>query len=230
MFENIEKLKYNIDYQFNDMKLLKEALTHRSYATERRLRYDNQRLEYFGDSVIQIIVSEYLYHRYPKQKEGFLTKTRSSLVKKEALADLARDIDLGSFIFFGRGEMLSEAADRDSALADAFEALVGAMFIDSNGIDKPKAFCLYLIKKIYPDPTKLLPHSNKKGDLQEYIATHNLGDSPEYRVKTTTGPSHLPRYEIEVIVQGKVVGIGIASKKKLAEQKAAKEALRNLSK
>jgi len=228
MFENIEKFKYNINYTFSDMKLLKEALTHRSYATEKRLNYDNQRLEYLGDAVIQIIVTEYLFNRYPSKKEGFLTKVRASLVQESSLAIFAKEISLGEFMFFGKGEVLAKAKNRDSALADAFESLMGAIFIDSN-INIAKRLFLDLIRKVCPEPTKLLRTSNAKGSLQEYtIQKHNV--IPIYKVKSECGPSHSPKYEVEVYIADKVYGNGQAKKKKDAEQIAAKSALYKLKK
>ena len=225
--EDIEKFKHQISYSFNNRDLLKEALTHRSYAVERKLSYDNQRLEFLGDAVLEIIVTEHLFKRYPQMPEGKLTKTRSALVKREALAALARQIQLGNFIYLGRGEQEANGEKRDSTLADAFEALCGAIFLDS-GIEIITTIVIELIDKVFPDPASMLISLNPKGSLQE-LSQKKWGVAPEYIVTKVFGPDHSRSYSVAVSIMGRNIASGSASKRKNAESIAAENALHILN-
>ncbi|MFA7230254.1 MAG: ribonuclease III [Victivallaceae bacterium] len=222
MPEDIEKLKLKINYNFKNKALLREALTHRSYAVESSLKYDNQRLEFLGDSVLQIILTEYLYLQYPSEPEGTMSKIRSAMVQQETLAQLARKFNLGAFLLVGRGEQETGGNDRDSTLSDLFESLLGAYYLDA-GIDEVKKFILDVMLEEFPEPIKLLSGLNPKGILQEY-SQRKWGMAPEYTVINVTGPDHSPCYEVEVKVN-KVVATGTAKNKKQAESKAAKNAV-----
>ena len=224
--KDIAKFKYQINYDFKNKELLKEALTHRSYSVERGLKYDNQRLEFLGDAVIEIIFTEYLFNKYPNEQEGVLTKMRSALVKQEALAQLARELCLGDFLRLGKGEQDAQGRERNSSLCDLFEATVGAIFLDSN-IDRVKEFIVPLIEKYFPDPESMLTSLNPKGSLQE-LTQKKFGTAPSYKLIDSSGPDHMPSYTYSVMVNGKQLAIGVANKRKTAESIAAEEALKVL--
>ncbi len=222
MAEDIEKFKYVIDYSFTNKALLREALTHRSYAVENNLNYDNQRLEFLGDAVLELTLTEYLYHLYPATSEGDLTKMRSALVQQEALAQLAKHLKIGRFLLVGHGELDAGGNERESTLSDLFEALLGAFYLDA-GFEQVKAFIKTLIKAEFPEPKKLLLGLNPKGLLQEY-AQRKWSKTPEYTIIQITGPDHNPKFEVEVKI-GKISSRGIAQNRKMSEFKAAQNAL-----
>jgi ribonuclease-3 len=226
MPEDIEKVKLKINYNFKNKALLREALTHRTYAVENSLPYDNQRLEFLGDAVLEIILSEYIFHLYPEAKEGELTKMRSAMVNQHSLATLARKIDLGIFMITGKGEKESGGCDRDSTLSDLFEALIGAFYIDAD-LEIVKEFVLELVKKEYPDPKALLLDLNPKGILQEY-SQKKWNAPPIYEILSVKGPDHAPVFTVEVIID-QVRALGKASSRKQAEIEAAKNAITIIS-
>ena len=195
-----------------------EALTHRSYAVENSLSYDNQRLEFLGDAVLEIVLTDYLFRLYPDCDEGAMTKIRSALVREPALARLARKLELGEYLLGGRGEKESGGAGRDSTLADLFEALLGAFYLDA-GFEAVKEFITGMFSTEYPDPRSLLHTINPKGLLQEYSQAR-WGQPPVYTVLRTTGPEHQPVYEVEVSLRG-YVAFGRAASRKQAESSAA---------
>ena len=227
MPEDIEKVKLKINYNFKNKALLREALTHRTYAVENSLPYDNQRLEFLGDAVLEIILSEYIFHLYPEAKEGELTKMRSAMVNQYSLAALARTIDLGIFMITGKGEKESGGCDRDSTLSDLFEALIGAFYIDAN-LEIVKEFVLELVKKEYPDPKALLLDLNPKGILQEY-SQKKWNEPPIYEILSVSGPDHAPVFTVEVIID-QIRALATASSRKQAEIEAAKNAITVISK
>lgn len=226
--KEIAKFKYQINYDFANKELLKEALTHRSYAVERGLKYDNQRLEFLGDAVIEILLTEYLFNRYQSEQEGILTKMRSAIVKQGALAQLARELGFGDFLRMGKGEKEALGSERDSTLCDLFEATIGAFYLDA-GIDKVKEFLIPLIEKYYPDPAALLITLNPKGALQEYTQKE-FGVAPVYELLESSGPDHMPSYTYAAIVNKKQLATGTAHKRKAAESLAAEAALKVLQK
>lgn len=219
-------LEDKIKFQFNDKSLLKEALTHRSYAAEYKTGFDNQRLEFLGDAVVQIIVTDYLYRKYQDKNEGELTSLRAALVKKESLARIALYIELDKFILLGKGESDSNGNMRNSVLCDAFEALVGAIYLDSN-IQKCDKILTALIKKLFPDPEVNVDSLNPKGTLQE-ITQKNYGEKPKYTVKKSTGPEHDMTYFVEVSLKDKILAVGEGKNIKSAERKAALQAIKKI--
>ena len=226
MPEDIEKLKKLLGLTFQDTHLLKEALTHRSYAVENRLAYDNQRLEFLGDAVLEIILTEYLYAVYPEADEGVMTKMRSALAQQEAIAKLARELELGRYMFIGRGEAASGGADRDSSLCDLFEAVLGACYLDG-GMEFARKFILDLVKSKFPAPHRLLSGLNPKGTLQEYTQ-HKFGHTPVYAVLNVEGPEHNPVYTVSAeIGDNKCSGQG--GSRRQAEFAAAKALLDKLA-
>ena len=220
------KLERILGIKFGDLTVYREAMTHKSFAAEHQLAYDNQRLELLGDAVVQIILTDYLYRRYTDLQEGDLTKIRSAMVNQDALAQFARDISLGSFLLLGRGELELNGQDRDSTISDAFESLIGAVYLDQ-GIEAARDIFLPILLKNYPDPAECLREINPKGILQEYTQQRAQG-VPQYRVVAVTGPDHAPQYEVEVLIRDKVVARGTASSHKLAEREAARAAVRIL--
>ena len=223
MPEDIEKLKKKLNWTFQKPSLLKEALTHRSYAVENKLAYDNQRLEFLGDAVLEIILTEYLYTVYPEADEGVMTKMRSALAQQEAIAKLARELGLGGFMYIGRGEAASGGANRDSTLCDLFEAVLGACYLDA-GMDFARNFIIDLVKSKFPAPHRLLSGLNPKGTLQEYTQ-HKYGHAPQYTVLNVEGPEHNPVYTVTAGV-GENKAQGQGGSRRQAEFAAA-EALLN---
>ena len=220
---DLVKLERILGIRFRDESVYKEALTHKSFAAEHQLGYDNQRLELLGDAVVQIVLTDYLYRRYTDLQEGDLTKIRSAMVNQDALAQFARDISLGSFLMLGHGELELNGQDRDSTISDAFEALIGAVYLDL-GIKAATDLFLPILLKNYPDPAESLHEINPKGILQEYTQQRSQG-VPQYRVVAVTGPAHAPQYEVEVLIKDKVIARGTASSHKLAEREAARAAV-----
>ena len=201
-------------------QLLNEALTHRSYAVENNLNYDNQRLEFLGDAVLEIILSEYLFNLYPASPEGQLTQMRSALVCESALARLAQQCQLGTGLRIGRGEAECGGASRESTLADLFEAVTGALFLGA-GFDVCRKIILEVFTRTYPDPRQMLIELNPKGKLQEYTQQH-WGSTPVYKVFFQSGPQHAPYYEVEVQLR-RYIAIGNGPNRKSAEGDAARK-------
>lgn len=222
----LEPLEKNLNYKFNDIQLLKTALTHSSYANEHNMKNteNNERLEFLGDTILGLIVSQYLYKKYPNYPEGELTKIRAKVVCESSLAFAARKINLGEFLLLGKGEETTGGRLRDSILADASEALTGAIYMDSDFEVVNKL----MLKKFEND----LVHAVAKGslfidyktELQENLQKRTRSQI-EYKVLKEEGPDHDKIFYIDVIVENKAVGTGSGRNKKEAEQMAAKEAL-----
>ena len=204
---------------------LKEALTHRTYAVEHGIHYDNQRLEFLGDAVLEIIYTDYLFHLYPDLPEGDLTKIRSALACESMLATLARKLNLGKYLLIGRGEQGSGGNDRDSTLADLFEAVLGAVYLEA-GFEFANNFVVDLFKKYCPDPREQLLSLNPKGRLQE-LSQRRWGCVPEYKLLRQSGLQHPPLFEVELTVAN-LVTIGTGGSRKLAEIAAARNMCRYL--
>ncbi len=219
-------LQKTLNYSFNDPCLLNKALTHKSYANEIDIPVkNNERFEFLGDSVLDLIVSHYMILEYDDLAEGALSKIRAAVVNEACLAKLAKDIDLGQYLLLGKGEHLSGGRQKSSILANTFEALVGALFCDSNLETVSKILMPTLIIEIdkYKDTCKL---RDFKSDLQEYTQD-KLTCIPSYQVVGEMGPDHDKRFEVEVTVRNKVQGKGNGKSKKEAEQSAAMMALDN---
>ena len=208
---------------FSDKQLLETAFTHTSYANEHRLLKisHNERLEFLGDAVLQLIISEYLYTKYPKRPEGDLSKLRSMIVREESLAGFARDCQFDHFIKLGRGEEKSGGRNRDTILGDLFEAFLGALLLDK-GVEAVKNF-LYqvMIPKVEAGDFERV--TDYKTKLQELLQIN--GDVEiAYQVVSETGPAHAKNFEVAVLINGRKSGQGQGRSKKLAEQEAAKNA------
>lgn len=223
--ETASSLNERLGLSFSNFSLLTAALTHRSYANEHLDgTEDNERLEYLGDAVLDFIVAEWSYRHFPEQPEGILTKIRAYLVQNDRLANFARKIDLGRALRLGRGEKTTGGSHRESVLGSAFEALLGAIFLDAN-YEKARNFILPFIN---PSKETILDEINDpKSEFQEKVQAEKLGKLV-YRVVKSTGPDHAKIYEVEVEVNGVVKGRGVGSSKAAAEREAARDALKKL--
>ena len=216
--ERISELAKRIGLPEQSHDRLRDALTHRTDAVEHSVSYDNQRLEFLGDAVLEIIHTDYLFHLYPGLPEGDLTKIRSALACEGMLAKLARKLHLGKYLMIGRGEAASGGNDRDSTLADLFEAVLGAIYLEA-GFEFARSFVLDLFRKYCPDPQEQLLSLNPKGRLQE-LSQRRWGGVPSYVLLRQSGLQHLPVFEVEVRIAN-LVAIGSGGSRKLAEVDAA---------
>ena len=209
-----------------DGELIGRAVTHRSFAYENGGLPTNERLEFLGDSVLGLVVTEELFRRHPDLPEGQLAKLRAAVVNARALAEVARELDIGRFLRLGRGEEASGGRDKSSILADAVEALLGAFYLDQ-GMEPTRALVLRLFAGLLDEAARLGAGLDWKTSLQELAAARGLG-VPEYDV-TESGPDHAKAFEATAIVSGRRVGVGQGRSKKEAEQRAAERAWHELS-
>lgn len=226
MSSSLDDFQQRLGHTFADPQLLRLALTHASFGHEKRQRTpDNQRLEFLGDAVLQLTVTAELYRRFPELSEGRLTVLRARLVNRHHLQALAQELGLGDHLILGRGEENSQGRQRGSILADAMEAMIGAVFAEV-GWDAARAIILRLLD---PSLTTMTEESdavvnNPKGNLQEKLQAE--GDQPPiYRCLSETGPPHARVYEVTVEWQGRELGRGQGASKKEAETRAAQAAL-----
>lgn len=219
-------IEERLNYTFKSKTLLNVALSHPSLSSEiRPAPPDNQRLEYLGDAVLELVITTHLYDRFPEFQEGVLTKLRASVVSKPALAIAARTIDLGSALAMSNGESGSGGRDRDSNLADALEAILGAIYLDS-GLESAKEVTLEVLSFQLGALNPQRAQGNSKGELQE-ILQQLASEAPVYKVVSEEGPPHNRTFVCEVTWKGKTLGQGSGSSKKSAEAKAAETALTN---
>ena len=224
----LEKFLQAMEIPYHDIEIFKQAFTHTSYANENKLKnHDYERLEFLGDAVLQYHVSRYLFVLYPTMPEGRLTKLRSKLVREESLARFARELDLGAYIYLGAGEINNGGRDRDSVLADIFEAFMGAICHDCG----MKYVDMMLKKTIYRhiNDVNYDDITDFKTKLQELIQADQR-KTVTYELLSATGPSNNPVFEMAVKMDDMILGTGIGSSKKRAEQQAAKDALNKLAK
>lgn len=219
-----------IGYSFKDKGILSLALTHSSYANEHKLgKFEyNERLEFLGDAVLEFFVSSYIYEKYPELPEGELTKLRASVVCEGSLAKKAHDIHLGDYLFLGKGEELTGGRNRESILADAFEAVIGAVLIDG-GIDCAQKYVMGLMQNVIDSVRDSFMLMDYKTRLQEEIQKSSK-EPVCYAIVKETGPDHGKLFEAEVSHHGQKLGSGFGKSKKEAEQNAAKNALNNMKK
>ena len=225
MNKRLRELEQKIGYKFRDFSLLERAMMHSSYTNERHLpKYQcNERLEFLGDAVLELVSSEFLFKGSPKMPEGELTKTRASMVCEPSLALCARDIDVGSYLLLGKGEEATGGRMRDSVTSDAMEALIGAVYLDG-GFTSAKEFIHRFVLTDLEDK-KLFYDS--KTILQEMVQAEKLG-TITYRLVKTEGPDHNKSFHTEVLIGNKVSGKGVGRTKKASEQQAAYEAILSL--
>lgn len=222
----IKDLETAIGYRFSDLTLLQNALSHSSYANERyhdSLK-SNERLEFLGDSILGMIVAEHLYRNFPNRPEGELTRMRADMVCEQALAVIAEKIRLGDHLLLGHGETQSGGKKRASILADAVESVIAACFLDG-GMDAARAFVERFV--LCDVPVTKLHNVDYKTALQELVQKKK-NQVLEYRLIGESGPDHDKQFQVEVLLNGKVVGQGIGRSKKRAEQDAARGALENI--
>ena len=217
-------LENKIGYHFKNKDLLSEALTHSSYANERKAQHIkyNERLEFLGDAVLSIVVSDYIFSHCPELPEGELTKLRASLVCEKSLFEFAKKIDLGSYLVLSKGERNNGGAERPSILSDTFEALIAAIYIDGGMEPAAKHILNFVIPSIKNSCKKKV--KDYKTTLQE-IVQKNPGEKLEYVLIGESGPDHNKHFVVEVHLNSNVIGKGGGRSKKEAEQQAAREAL-----
>ena len=217
-------LEERIGYKFRNSLLLAEALTHPSLGHEaQRRHFDYQRLEFLGDAVLQLVITEYLFQDFREEGEGQLTKLRSRLVSREALRAHAARLDLGRYLLMGRGEESSGGRGRTSTLADAFEALIGAIYLDG-GFEAAKAFILTHTHSDLEQLAETPMDINPKGQLQELLQSISPS-SPIYELVSQSGPEHEKMFVSQVVWDGIILGQGGGRSKKQAETAAALEAM-----
>lgn len=222
---HMNPLEQRIGYKFRNSLLLAEALTHPSLSFERKtFHFDNQRLEFLGDAVLQLVVTHHLYRLFPAFSEGKLTKLRSRLVSREGLKTHAVTLGLGDYLMLGRGEEASAGRSRASTLADAFEALVGAIYLDSD-LETVRRFVLRVTGDELGALAREPGEHNPKGELQEILQAISPS-GPAYEVLSETGPDHLKEFLCRVLWENKELGRGGGQSKKQAEITAAVDALR----
>jgi ribonuclease III len=223
----LSDIQQRIGYQFGNRELLERALTHKSYANENRLSVHNERLEFLGDAVLGLIISEYLMNACPASSEGDLSRIRAAVVSETALASIARGIGLGNYLLLGRGEEQTGGRDKDSLLANCLEALIASIYLDA-GNSAVEEFIIRFFEELIKKTCASRNTLDYKTEIQE-LCQERMKQLPEYRIAAQTGPDHLKQFTIELIIKGEVYGRGIGKNKKEAEQRAAKEALDKLS-
>lgn len=225
---NLNQLEEKLNFEFQDRSLLRRALTHRSFPNENKELEieDNERLEFLGDSVLGLAISTHLIHNYPRAAEGKLAKMKSRLVSEVSLARRARDLEMNRHLLLGHGEELTGGRDRDSILADAFEALLGAIYLE-----KDFECCQDFIIDLFQEDFQRLRTGDYLRDyktiLQEKIQK-NIQSRPVYEVISEEGPDHDKSFVVSVELEGNKLGKGRGSSKKKAEQRAARDALKNI--
>ena len=219
--KNLLDLEHKLNYYFNDRNLLKNALLHKSLGNERKeyKNQNNERLELLGDAVLDLIVAEYLYKNYKNASEGTIAKLKAMIVSEPILAKISRQIGVGKFLMLSRGEVMSGGRNRESILADSFEAILGAVYIDSN-LDEARVFALSHIKQYIDHIEENEDILDFKSILQEYVQKE-FRTVPTYKLIAERGPDHMKEFEIQVIV-GNYREKAVAKNKKKAEQLSAK--------
>lgn len=221
---NFAQLQEKIGIRFHDESVLRQAFTHSSYVNEQRGKRisDNERLEFLGDAVLELTVSQFLYKTFPKMSEGEMTKLRAAIVCEPSLVKFAELLNFGDLVLLGKGEELTGGRQRPALLADVFEAFVGALYLDQ-GLD---AVFSFMEKYVYPriDKGEFAQVTDFKSQLQEFVQQDNLGDI-QYRIVEEKGPAHNREFVSEVLLNNRSLGIGSGRSKKEAEQQAAARAL-----
>ncbi|MCX7945055.1 MAG: ribonuclease III [Deltaproteobacteria bacterium] len=221
--ELIQGASKDIGYKFKNSSLLLEALTHKSYANENKLNYNNERLEYLGDSIIDFAIAYILFNQFSKSNEGLLSRFRAALVNEKKLSEIARRINLNKYIILGKGERLTSGNEKDSILCGTYEAVIAAIFLDSN-----LNSVLKIVKKHFE---KEFENITSKDIMQDYktailiFCQEKYKITPSYELVSQTGPDHDCTFEVKIMINGSEYGRGSGKTKKEAEQQAAKEAI-----
>ena len=217
--EKLQEFEKRLGYTFNNKELLKEALTHKSYKSP----VNNERLEFLGDAVLDLIVGEYLFKKFPKANEGELSKLRASLVNEEGFAKLAQKIGIGEYIFISQAEENNRGRTKPSLLSNAFEAVMGAIYLE-DGLERVRELVLKLLEETYPKIDLGSLFKDYKTTLQELTQARH-GVTPEYKLLGSSGPDHQKEFEVAVTLHGKTIATAKGRSKKAAQQEAAKKAL-----
>ena len=220
----MESLEKTLGYKFKDKQLLIEALTHKSY----KQPYDNERLEFLGDAVLDLVVGEYLFKKFPKSDEGKLSKIRASLVNEEGFNKLANVLKLGDHIFLSNAEENNDGRTKPSLLSNAFEAVMGAIYLEA-GLAKVQKIVIKLIEENYEEISLDSLFRDYKTTLQELTQAH-FGVTPEYRLVGSKGPDHKKEFEVAVMIENKEYAKAVGKSKKVAQQEAAFIAIEILQK
>jgi ribonuclease III len=224
MNKSVENLERRLDYQFQNKRLIIEALTHKSY----KQPYDNERLEFLGDAVMDLVVGEYLFKKFPKSDEGQLSKIRASLVSETGFTKLARVLNLGDYIFLSNAEDNNGGREKSSLLSNAFEAIIGAIYLET-GMKVVKDIAIKLIEENYDEISLDSLFSDFKTTLQE-LTQARYGVTPEYKVLSSRGPDHLKEFEVGVFIEDVEYARAVGKSKKIAQQVAAQIAVESLNK
>jgi ribonuclease-3 len=222
--ENYRELENRLGYTFKDKQLIIEALTHKSF----KKPYNNERLEFLGDAVLDLIVGEFLFFKFPDSDEGVLSKIRASLVNESGFAKLARSIDLGSMIYLSPAEENNRGREKPSLLSNAFEAVIGAIYLEA-GLQKSKEVVIALLDETYPKIDLDTLCKDYKTALQE-LTQAMYGVTPNYELINSTGPDHKKEFTIAIKLNNEIVATAKGKSKKSAQQKAAEIALSILKK
>ncbi|MBR5468467.1 MAG: ribonuclease III [Firmicutes bacterium] len=228
--KNLVEFEKIIEYKFKDNSLLRLALTHSSFANEHKLGKNeyNERLEFLGDAALDLIVSRHIYKKFPELPEGELSKLRASVVCEGSLAKKAREISLGNFLLLGKGEEITGGRNRDSVLADAFEAVIGAIYLDG-GMECAEKYVESLMADVVENLKSDYRYMDCKTRLQEIIQKISK-DPISYAIVNEEGPDHNKVFEAQVCHEGRVLGVGKGRSKKEAEQSAASDAISKMNK
>lgn len=224
MNKNIETLEKQLEYEFKDKSLIIEALTHKSY----KQPYDNERLEFLGDAVLDLVVGEYLFVKFRKSDEGKLSKIRASLVNETGFDKLARSLNLGDFILLSNAEENNGGREKPSLLSNAFEAVMGAIYLEA-GLPTVTKIAIDLIEKNHKEISLDSLFRDFKTTLQE-LTQARFGITPEYVVVSSSGPDHLKEFEVAVLIESKEYARALGKSKKIAQQEAARVAVEMLKK
>ncbi len=223
----LDSLQATLDYRFQNPKLLETALVHRSFVNENRsVNEHNERLEFLGDAVLELVVTEYLYNKYPTKPEGDLTSWRSALVKGEHLAEVASELELGQYLQLSKGEARSGGREKAYLLANTFEAVLGALYLDA-GYEVVRDFIARVLLPRLDQILKEGTHIDAKSSLQEK-SQEKKSITPEYKVLKEAGPDHAKMFTIGAFFAAEQVGEGKGASKQIAEQNAARDALEKL--
>ena len=224
-----QEIESKLNYSFKEKNYLLRALTHSSYSNENQKEKlkNNERLEFLGDSVLGLIISEYLFSHYSNLEEGQLTKIRAKIVCEASLGEASRNLKLGEYMLFGRGEELTGGRERTSILSDAFEALIAAIFLDG-GMASARNFVLKSLEAVIEDAVQGKLFIDYKTRLQEVIQVQK-GNRIKYDIVKEEGPDHAKIFYTEVRLNDMIIGVGSGHSKKESEQEAAKEGLKRLS-
>jgi len=225
--DDLAGLEQVLSYRFTDLRLLQKALIHSSFAFEQaQIDNNNEILEFLGDAVLDLVIGHTLCKRFPDMREGELTRLRSSLVNETHLAQMARELQLGTYLCLGKGEDASNGRKKSSILSCAYEAVIGAIFEDSDYVTAAAVICRFFVPAIDAKKEELLL-ADAKSRLQEALQ-EEFNEAPSYRLDQEEGPSHQKIFTVSVLFRDTGLGVGTASSKKEAEQRAATAALEDL--